>query len=329
MKVPLSSSHPWITVSAAWPEGEVEMHDAIFADGKPPSEQFADTVGNALGFESQKQTKAAFAQALKELPLNPLAAHQAARQSLPKRTAKVVDEHFQYPARLVSGGDASEIELFIELPEGYLKFRYYPKRVFNQSKVAAAMSGEEREAWLIGRARELTGIYTWIGFENGGGFKTAYGTLNHEADMGFRLYFYGSVSDKSKDMSLTLRSISWYNPEFAAIFTSNYKQWQLKSALKEAIKGRFERTRFQPVTVAGAQGMEKTTLWYEPGQAGNKTSLHLKWNRRPYEIPGLDELEMSPWNLTRDRDMADQLGLWEAVSSSIHHLEMPPKAAAD
>ncbi len=235
LELPEGITAPWLLISAVWPEGEVLLYEAAFDDGGPPAEQFEAQVNRALDTRSRELIRAKARESiresrnssdLKQPPLKTRKETSPNEQKAPlanTRSARIVDRHFQAPARLISGGALSKIEILVQTPGGYLKFGYDPQKQ-NRRGQGLAGTESEAEAWLLNRARELWNVYTWSGPRpgTGRGFKTAHGFLNPEPGAGFRLDFRAMCSDSKRGFYLTMYKdrysrvmMDWLDPDRA------------------------------------------------------------------------------------------------------------------
>lgn len=326
LQVPPGGSGPWITARATWTEGEVSINDYIFKDSRPASDQFSDHVDRALDTRSREKIQAMIAETTKEfasrLGLDELESPPTPTSA---RTAKTVDEHFQSSARLVSGGAVSEIELFVERPEGYLVFEYDPRKA-SKSDNRPERSESDNEAWLIERARELLGIYTWTGRQANGsdGFRMSYGVLRPPDRADFSLKLTGWIIDKDQGFNLDLRSVGLYKYLYSPS-PEDQKQRLFGYALKEIFEGQLNRNFFRSQSLAGVPGLVHVRLrrnWRGPDVKNNMIATWVNNSELPL---GLAEMEMSCNKLADEADVAAKLGLWRAIIESVRYLDAPPE----
>ncbi|UQZ89596.1 hypothetical protein C4J81_10415 [Deltaproteobacteria bacterium Smac51] len=321
-KVPEDSPAYSISIAAVWPEGRVSIHEGIFTNDKPHSEQFSENTERALGAKLWKKESEIGPENLKVMSSQLKDSKGEPSENLIKPTTAIeVDDHFGRPARLISGGDFSEIVLLVELDEGYLRFGYDPLMTYKDSGTSAK-SDLENERWLIARARELINSYTWTGSQavENLGFRTKYGLLKTGAEPGFDLYatinafigndgYYLKFSSESKGYNYTRPGI---------IYTENSKRWQWRNAMRELTKGNLQRIRISRLTLAGASGTEYVALKRNLRKSGPQGALSIMWTRNSSTETGVDEVSMHCTRLEGNEDSAACLGLWEAVAASIH-----------
>lgn len=323
-QVPLGDSEPGVTIRAIWPDGEVSMDEYIYNDGQSGSEQFAAGVNQASDTSSQERIQAEIAETTKEFASR-LGLDEPGSLPAPTstRTTRTVDDHFQSPARLVSGGARSELVLLVERPEGYLKFQYDPRKDLRPGS-QPARSEMESEAWLIERARELLEVYTWTGrqADSDDGFRTAYGVLRPRDGANFSLDFLGFIFSKDPRFDLLLKSSKLHRYSYAQSF-EDHKQQVFGYALRHIFDGQLDRTLFQSQSLAGVPGMVQVRLWRNWRAPADKSFLTAKWLKNSALSPGLAEIEMYCYQLDSEDDAAIKLGLWRAIIESVRYLDAP------